>query len=774
MSHRRLQFNIPSPLPNPSGNNVIEKPQDNSDPKIPAELKLNTIILFDTNDSLIKILCIRKNNVECRFFRIEIGSTNLRSFDLMETDIFTFESNYLKENQCAFLVFNSENLFCCAAKNYIKCGRFTLDNFSLIKEFSINMQGDNSFLTIKSNNNYIALFYMNNKEGLEENRVYEYYIYLPTCTDANFTLINSMNEGKEEKDFVKLSNLFPIKTNNYFLEFKNIPDNFGYFTLNGEKIEGKIHAKNENDILDFQRNKNDLKNGEYINIKYIVSVEDEEAYSKECTITFIYNCYHSCETCLVDINSSNETNHNCKKCKNNYYPSPEIDTNCYTENEKKINWYLDESRSKFIACQEGCKTCSSATGGKCLSCYDEKYLYKMECLDSCPNGTFPERINDDGDNYFKCIKCHENCENCEEKGDNIDMKCINCKDKNIKYKKNCYEIVEDSTKKFNDTEKGFISSCKEKFGLYIKEDFNECINITNIEEGYFLSNNQTGLLSKCHENCLTCSGINKDDSGNLVSMDCIDCKDINNPVKSMIRLNNNCFEIKLYTNETIIFDASPIIQEYSSVTCLDFGKAIYQNEYECIDKPYNTYYVLNNSENSGVIKNCHNACNSCYGENNTETTNCIECAPGYFITEYSDTNCILEKDIPHNYFLNITNKIYYECYRNCESCNGKYDSLNNDMHCLNCIQGYYFIYGEKNCYEKEDFLKNKTYYLSDYDNKFHECYQSCSECDNLEPNMTNHFCIKCKEEYYFLENTNNCYNENYTQYGYYLDNINKL
>ena len=199
------------------------------------------------------------------------------------------------------------------------------------------MQGDNSFLTIKSNNNYIALFYMNNKEGLEENTVYEYYIYLPTCTDANFTLINSMNEGKEEKDFVKLSNLFPIKTNNYFLEFKNIPDNFGYFTLNGEKIEGKIHAKNENDILDFQRNKNDLKNGEYINIKYIVSVEDEEAYSKECTITFIYNCYHSCETCLVDINSSNETNHNCKKCKNNYYPSPEIDTNCYTENEKKIN-----------------------------------------------------------------------------------------------------------------------------------------------------------------------------------------------------------------------------------------------------------------------------------------------------------------------------------------------------------------------------------------------------------------------------------------------------
>ena len=107
-SHRLLQINNPRPFSSLSGNNVNEKPQDISDPKFPAELKLNTIILFDTNDSLIKILCIRKNNVECRFFRIEIGSTNLRSFDLMETDIFTFESNYLKESQCGFLVFNSE------------------------------------------------------------------------------------------------------------------------------------------------------------------------------------------------------------------------------------------------------------------------------------------------------------------------------------------------------------------------------------------------------------------------------------------------------------------------------------------------------------------------------------------------------------------------------------------------------------------------------------------------------------------------------------------
>ena len=42
----------------------------------------------------------------------------------------------------------------------------------------------------------------------------------------------------------------------------------------------------------------------------------------------------------------------------------------------------------------------------------------------------------------------------------------------------------------------------------------------------------------------------------------------------------------------------------------------------------------------------------------------------------------------------------------------------------------------------------------------------------LEPNKTNHFCLKCNSGYYFLENTNNCYNMNLTEKGYYLNNIN--
>ena len=80
--------------------------------------------------------------------------------------------------------------------------------------------------------------------------------------------------------------------------------------------------------------------------------------------------------------------------------------------------------------------------------------------------------------------------------------------------------------------------------------------------------------------------------------------------------------------------------------CYDFGKAIFHGTYECISKPSNTFYVLNNEDNTGVIKNCDAACDICLGEKTEEDTNCINCAPGYAKIKETDTNCILESLIP--------------------------------------------------------------------------------------------------------------------------------
>ena len=57
-----------------------------------------------------------------------------------------------------------------------------------------------------------------------------------------------------------------------------------------------------------------------------------------------------------------------------------------------------------------------------------------------------------------------------------------------------------------------------------------------------------------------------------------------------------------------------------------------KGEYKCITKESNYYYVLNNEENTGVIKKCDDACESCNGEKNqlSQDTNCINCLEGFF------------------------------------------------------------------------------------------------------------------------------------------------
>ena len=49
------------------------------------------------------------------------------------------------------------------------------------------------------------------------------------------------------------------------------------------------------------------------------------------------------------------------------------------------------------------------------------------------------------------------------------------------------------------------------------------------------------------------------------------------------------------------------------------------------------------------------------------------------------------------------------------------------MNCVECISEYYFVYGTNNCYDIS-FLDDHDYFLSDKDNKFHQCYFSCLKC----------------------------------------------
>ena len=466
------------------------------------------------------------------------------------------------------------------------------------------------------------------------------------------------------------------------------------------------------------------------------------------------------------------------------------------------------------SCNDKCKTCDPNNKNICYSCKDtNKYAYKEDCINSCPQKTFPYLKED---NFKICIDCYVNCASCDGEGEAQDMKCLTCSNNKIKYQQNCFEISDNKIKSFKNPEYTWkITSCLELYSKYIIENTYECID--KPAKGYYVSNPTTGLLSpchpdcetcsknytslntncdscsnpalylqngncvnscslgyyqegkkciiECHKNCLTCeTGMLSDSNGTLLNMKCNSCNNYFNinsqtinkdletipnsaekePVKifpKYIKNDDNCFPIIINDKTKIIFDISEIYQETPNGTCLFFNKAIYAGKTECISKPDNTYYVLNNSDNTGVINNCSVVCNTCLGENTTLTTNCIECAKDYYKTQDSKTNCISKDLIPINYYFNSSDYIYYKCHENCYNCTNGY--ISDNMNCITCKHNYYFIYGDNksNCYDKT--LINNGY------------YNNCLTCDN-ENNL------------YMLEDLNNCEFSNYT--GYYLDN----
>ena len=72
-------------------------------------------------------------------------------------------------------------------------------------------------------------------------------------------------------------------------------------------------------------------------------------------------------------------------------------------------------------------------------------------------------------------------------------------------------------------------------------------------------------------------------------------------------------------------------------------------------------------------------------------------------------------------------------------------------------------------------MENSSYYY--FDNKtetFKSCFESCKKCYFKVPNNDSHQCSICKDDFYFIENTNNCMTiEEMENSAYYFDNNNK-
>ena len=118
-------------------------------------------------------------------------------------------------------------------------------------------------------------------------------------------------------------------------------------------------------------------------------------------------CYTSCGSCD---SAGNNSIHNCKSCKKNYYPLFDNKSNCFNNETIYDGFYLKKIDNKYYwkKCYERCKACTSegnSTNMNCLSCKDNlmkkltsKLYLKLDengnCIEYCPDNLYLTSIGD--------------------------------------------------------------------------------------------------------------------------------------------------------------------------------------------------------------------------------------------------------------------------------------------------------------------------------------------------------------------------------------------
>ena len=206
--------------------------------------------------------------------------------------------------------------------------------------------------------------------------------------------------------------------------------------------------------------------------------------------------------------------------------------------------------------------------------------------------------------------------------------------------------------------------------------------------------------------------------------------------------------------------------QQNCLTCKDNYYFI-EGTTNCENKDYaeeNSYIEFKEHEIIKFWTKCYNTCNKCYGKG-TDINNqkCTNCISNYYKIINTD-NCFNETKKNEGYYLD--NNIFYPCYENCLSCYGQ--GTNDNHNCINCKNNYYKIFETNNCFDESK--KNEGYYLDN--NIFYKCHENCLTCYGAF-SIIDFNCITCALNKYKIKGTNNCYGNEMNEIGYTLDNENE-
>ena len=125
---------------------------------------------------------------------------------------------------------------------------------------------------------------------------------------------------------------------------------------------------------------------------------------------------------------------------------------------------------------------------------------------------------------------------------------------------------------------------------------------------------------------------------------------------------------------------------------------------------------------------------------------------------YYSQKTFLGKELIFNFFMEGEEPPII-CYDNCQTCNETSKDENNQK-CIDCKDNYYKIFETNNCFKSD----KEGYYLDNETQFLMPCYENCLTCNN-NGNSTQMNCLSCKNKFKFYEKSKNCLNcEKYVNY----------
>ena len=106
-----------------------------------------------------------------------------------------------------------------------------------------------------------------------------------------------------------------------------------------------------------------------------------------------------------------------------------------------------------------------------------------------------------------------------------------------------------------------------------------------------------------------------------------------------------------------------------------------------------------------------------------------------------------------HFVFNLQHHDDFKCHGNCYSCYKSYIS-DNEQYCIKCINNYYFIENTENCFKDPI-----GYYLNPEKNVYSSCHPLCAYCISKEITSTYMNCLSCRNDNYkYYPKNKNCLN----------------